>query len=185
MPDYKNGKIYTIRCRDDKSLIYVGSTTQMLSQRWQEHKRNSKNPNKPDYKMRVYDIMREKGLDNFYIELHIECPCENKEQLTKHEGTIIREIGTLNSRIPGRTDKERYDDNHDKCLKYCKEYRENNKDKTKEYRENNKEKIKNRITQPYVCECGSTVQIHAIQRHRRSKKHQKFMETKNSQQDTE
>ena len=38
MPDYKNGKIYTIRCRDDESLVYVGSTTQQISQRWQDHK---------------------------------------------------------------------------------------------------------------------------------------------------
>ena len=31
MPDkYKNGKIYTIRCKKDDTLIYVGSTTQPL-----------------------------------------------------------------------------------------------------------------------------------------------------------
>ena len=27
MPDYQNGRIYTIRCRTDNSLIYVDSTT--------------------------------------------------------------------------------------------------------------------------------------------------------------
>ena len=27
MQDYQNGRIYTIRCRTDNSLIYVGSTT--------------------------------------------------------------------------------------------------------------------------------------------------------------
>ncbi len=39
MPDYKNGNIYTIRCKDDPTLIYVGSTTQQLSQRWHENKK--------------------------------------------------------------------------------------------------------------------------------------------------
>ena len=31
--DYQKGKIYTIRCYDDDSLIYVGSTTQSLAVR--------------------------------------------------------------------------------------------------------------------------------------------------------
>ena len=31
---YNNGKIYTIRCRDDNNLIYVGSTVQPLYKRW-------------------------------------------------------------------------------------------------------------------------------------------------------
>ena len=35
---YKNGKIYTIRCKNDDSLIYVGSTVQPLFKRWFEHK---------------------------------------------------------------------------------------------------------------------------------------------------
>ena len=35
---YKNGKIYTIRYKNDDSLIYVGSTVQPLFKRWFEHK---------------------------------------------------------------------------------------------------------------------------------------------------
>ena len=34
---YKNGKIYTIRYKNDDSLIYVGSTIQPLFKRWFEH----------------------------------------------------------------------------------------------------------------------------------------------------
>jgi hypothetical protein len=30
MPDYKQGKIYTVRCKTDETLIYVGCTTQSL-----------------------------------------------------------------------------------------------------------------------------------------------------------
>ena len=32
--NYKNGKIYTVRCKNDNSLIYVGSTIQPLFKRW-------------------------------------------------------------------------------------------------------------------------------------------------------
>jgi hypothetical protein len=31
--------------------------------------------------------------DNWYIELYEVCPCENREQLCKREGEIIRLIG--------------------------------------------------------------------------------------------
>ena len=51
-------------------------------------------------------------------------PCENKEQLNKREGEIIREIGTVNKQIAGRTYKEYYEDN----------YYEKNKEKIAEQR---------------------------------------------------
>jgi hypothetical protein len=35
---YKNGKIYTIRYKNDDPLIYVGSTVQPLFKRWYQHK---------------------------------------------------------------------------------------------------------------------------------------------------
>ena len=39
MPDYSKGKIYTIRCRTNESLIYVGSTVEKyLSTRLAKHK---------------------------------------------------------------------------------------------------------------------------------------------------
>ena len=40
MPDYTKGKIYTIRCKTDDTLIYVGSTIQPLSVRFGGHKKN-------------------------------------------------------------------------------------------------------------------------------------------------
>ena len=44
--------------------------------------------------------------NDWYIELYENYPCENKEQLNKREGEIIREIGTVNKQIAGRTYKE-------------------------------------------------------------------------------
>ena len=58
--------------------------------------------------------MVELGVENFYIELVVECPVENAEQLRAIEGQYIREMGTLNIRIEGRT-KQRYrEDNKEK-----------------------------------------------------------------------
>ena len=63
MPDYKNGKIYTIRCNSNTDFIYIGSTCQTLSRRWQDHK---KDVNHRDSK--VYEIIRENGgIHNFLL----------------------------------------------------------------------------------------------------------------------
>ena len=44
--------------------------------------------------------------NDWYIEKW-KFPCENKEQLNKREeGEMIREIGTVNKQIAGRTYKE-------------------------------------------------------------------------------
>ncbi len=37
MPDYKQVKTYTIRCKTDDTLIYVGFTTQSLCVRMAKH----------------------------------------------------------------------------------------------------------------------------------------------------
>ena len=128
MPDYQKGKIYTIRCRDDETLIYVGSSIQRLSVRWGGHKRDMlKKPNRP-----LYKNMLDKGVDMFYIELYEEYPCNAKEQLRKREGVVIREIGTLNKVIAGRTKKERESDPEYKQKR--KEYQQ-----TPEYKQKHKE----------------------------------------------
>lgn len=140
MPDYSKGKIYTIRCKNDPSLIYVGSTIQPLSKRWGEHKTTSlRHPN-----YLIYSTINN-DWDNWYIELYEEYPCENKEQLCKKEGEIIRLMGNLNIKIAGRNQKEYQLDNKEKIKEYKKEYQLKNAEKLKEiyqeYYKDNKEKI--------------------------------------------
>ena len=155
--DYNNGKIYCIRnnITDD---IYVGSTTQPLSKRMAKHRQDSRR----EIKMHrpFYLKVNELGIDNFYIELIENYPCESLEQLRKREGHYIRKMGTLNQQIAGRTCKELLEQNKEKVKEYFKEYSkeyrekqrnikewvEQNKEKVKqydkEYREQNKDKIK-------------------------------------------
>ena len=142
---FKNGKIYTIRYRNDENLIYVGSTVQPLYKRFSQHKKDSINTRCEN--MLLYIKMNETDINDWYIELLEDCPCERKEQLTQREGQIIRDIATLNKNIAGRTKKEYREKNKEYYKEYDKEYYHNNKEhileKAKEYRnnDNNKDKI--------------------------------------------
>ena len=106
---YLNSKIYTIRCRSDNSLIYVGSTIESLSRRLSRHKNHCYNENERGYNMLLYKTIRTKEWDDFYIELYENYPCKSKEELNKREGEIIRQIGTMNVKISGNVvDKKEY-----------------------------------------------------------------------------
>jgi hypothetical protein len=92
--------------------------------------------------MLLYQKIRETNIEDWYIELYEEFSCENKEQLNKREGQIIREIGTLNKVIAGRTKVEYREDDRDIINEKKKEYNKIHKDKGKAYREDHKDKIK-------------------------------------------
>jgi hypothetical protein len=80
MPDYLEGNIYTIRCKTDNTLIYVGSTTQSLSMRMAGHRKEIYK-NRKQYTKKLYKTIREMdNLDEWYIELYENCPCNNKEE---------------------------------------------------------------------------------------------------------
>jgi hypothetical protein len=144
MPDYSKGKIYTIRCRNDDTLIYVGSTIQPLSKRWGGHKVDSlRYTNMPLYKTINNDW------DNWYIELYENISCENKEQLHKREGEVIRDIGTLNLCIAGRSGKEWYKENTEKRKMYREKYRQENPDYFKLYHKENADTIQQKKKQYY------------------------------------
>ena len=100
--------------------------------------------------------MKEHGVEHFYIELIEEHPCENGEQLRKREGHYIREIGTLNKKIDGRTKKEYLEENRERIRARVNEYRANRRKET------------------YTCVCGSTCCIIEKSRHERTNKHLTF-----------
>ena len=191
MPDYSKGKIYTIRCRTDETLIYVGSTIQPLSVRLGGHKNKSIDIK---YQNRlIYKTINNKWND-WYIELYEEYPCDNKEQLNKKEGEIIRLIGTLNILVAGRTRPEYREENKEQIIQDKKEYYENNKeiitDKHKIYYEENKEKLLDyakdygktyyeqnkeiilaKQREKITCECGCVIVRNNLLSHKKSQKH--------------
>lgn len=197
MPDYSKGKIYKIE-NDIDDEIYIGSTIQPLSVRWGGHKNDCKRFFNSS--CRLYELMRLYGEEHFKIILVKSVKCENKEELKMYEAKYIREMGTLNIQIPGRTKKEynndnvekfkvyhkqKYIKNKDEILEQRKMYREANKDKLlqqrKMYRETNKDKISNeRKQKKYECDCGSVVRHSDKAIHLRTKKHQNFVNNQNN-----
>ena len=152
MKDYMKGKIYTIRCRNDNSLIYVGSTIETLCKRFSVHRGHSK-LEQFKHKMLYIEVVKT-GWDDWYIELHEYCPSKTLEELLKREGEVTRLIGTLNKNIAGRTMKEYYIDNRTNILNNKSQYYVENKDtineKMKQYYINNREYISNYKSQYYV-----------------------------------
>ena len=163
--DYKNGKIYCIR-NTKTDDIYIGSSCEKyLSKRWVKHKSKAQIHDK-DSNMLLYKKIRELGVENFYIELIENYPCESQDELRAREGHYIRKMATLNKRIETRTEKEwrednreyiqewrkqHYQENKEEIVEKVKKYTEENPDKVKErskdYYERNKEQIKERVNE--------------------------------------
>ena len=57
--------------------------------------------------------------------------CNSKQELSKREGELIREMGTLNDQIQGRTQKEYQQENRHKGREYEKKYRDLHKEEIK------------------------------------------------------
>ena len=127
MPDYSKGKIYKI-LNNIGDEIYVGSTTETLGQKMAKHRHSMKA--KPQYKL--YKHMHELDVGNFYIELIENYPCNDVYELRAREGHVIRQIGTLNKQIAGRTAKQYYEDNFEELSQRYKEYRQNNLEEIRE-----------------------------------------------------
>ena len=165
--DFNKGKIYKIT-NDYNDEIYIGSTCDTLNRRFSCHKRDFKSEqckNRP-----LYKLMNEIGFERFRIELIEEYTCQDKYQLRQREGHFIRDLGTLNKRIEGRT--------HQLSIK---NYKENNKDKIseqgKEYYEKNKDKIRKQQKEKITCECGSIICKGEITKHKKTIKHEELMKT--------
>ena len=134
--------------------------------------------------------------DDWYIELHEDYPCERKEQLAKREGEIIRQIGTLNQIIAGRSIEEwKNEGGREKRQIYHKSYREINKEKlsddkkqyyinTKDervqylnnYRKEHKNEINKQKREEIICNCGCKTSRGHLARHMKTEKYLKMME---------
>ena len=172
MPDYSQGKIYTIRCRNDPTLIYVGSTTQPLAKRFGDHKKQSKQLRNQN--MILYKTVED--WNDWYIELYENCACNSVEELNKKEGEIIRKIGNLNSVIAGRTDKEWRSDNKEYLYEEIKKWKNENPEKMKIYREKDRiREIESGRRDVKPCECGGRFSLKSIREHERTKRHINYL----------
>ena len=126
MVNYQLGKIYTVRSLTSPE-IYVGSTCMILCKRMSRHRSDWK---RGEVLGRNTETV--KDISDWFIELYENYPCNKLEELAQREGVIIREIGTLNKNIAGRTKKQYYIENADKLKEQNKQYYIENADKLKE-----------------------------------------------------
>ena len=202
MPNYQNGKLYTIRSHQTDK-VYVGSTTQTLSVRMAGHRMDFKRYNTGGTKyVTSFELLK---YDDAYIELIELYPCNSKGELDRAEGAYIRQMDCVNKIIAGRTQVEYYQDNKEYIREKKKEYYQNNKEELtlnqKQYYQNNKEKIneyqveyrqnnkdeineyqveyrqnnKEKINKKFSCECGGKYTANGKIQHLRAKKHQKYL----------
>ena len=100
MVNYKNGKIYKLKC-NITNKVYIGSTAErLLCQRLRYHVKSYNryilNMNKSHYTT-SYDIL-ENG--NYTITLLEKCPCESKDELHARERYHIERNECVNKMIP-------------------------------------------------------------------------------------
>jgi len=143
MPNYENGKVYCIRSHATDGC-YIGSTIQPLSKRFHAHKRDYNKWLKDNLRYTTSYKILEHGIDDCYIELIENVSCNDKKELERREGEIMRITDNcVNRNIMGRTKKEYREDNKEKLKEQSKKWSDDNKEKLKEkskkWYEDNKE----------------------------------------------
>jgi len=176
MPDYSKGIIYTIRSKDS---IYVGSTVNFTSRK-NQHKCNIYNKNNKKYNFKIYKTIRENNYE-WDMQPYSQFSCNSKiEQRVEEERIrqLLKAELNMISCGTGLTKKEYAKST--KIINYKKEWYSENKnycsEKNKKYREQHKDELQKHYNEQIKCECGCFSKRSNLARHKRSKKHLKFME---------
>jgi hypothetical protein len=131
---YDSGKIYKLQCFDGH--YYIGSTTQPLNYRFNNHKQSAKTGTS-----RVYTYINGIGWDEVQIELIEDYPCDTKSELNEREEYYISQSKSdelcLNINSALLTEEKRKEN----MKKYYEEHKEEIIESHREYIEENKEKV--------------------------------------------
>ncbi len=197
MNKYQNGKIYKL-VNTEGTLTYIGSTTQTLAKRKENH--HSAYKRWKNGKCRFVSSFKifDNDEDGCQIVLLEAVPCESKIELEKLERFYIETMDCVNKVRPTRTKKEYFEENKDKIQKQIKQYKIDNmdkikqqnkqykidnKDKIQQYSIDNKDKVKLKALKVCICECGKPfTHINKI-RHMKTQRHQNYINSAKTQQD--
>ena len=105
--DFNKTIMYKIQHKENKNLIYVGSTDDLI-ERIKSHKKAYYNQNSQQYNYKVYRMIRENGGFNMFLFNKIECfSCKDKCEARKRETELMTELkSTMNSIRAYSGDKE-------------------------------------------------------------------------------
>ena len=137
--------------------VYVGSTTQKLTMRMYEHRHKSKSKWAPFHK-----YINDEGLHNFEIVLVEPCPCRCRAELNMREEHWRCKLGPTHNVYRAYRTK-------------VQETEARRKDQKKHYHE-----TVDKINKKVRCECGTTISKQNIAQHRKSKKHERLMGAKST-----
>jgi hypothetical protein len=134
------GRVYSIKC-DVSDFEYIGSTKQQLSARMSCHRRHAK-----WNKGKLYQYMREVGIEHFRIVPVAEVECETKAELRRAEDKAICERNTikqgLNTYRAILTEGRRVKENKERCKKHYEENKEHYREYGLMYKAENADLIK-------------------------------------------
>jgi len=124
MSKYQNSIIYKIYDNTNGN-VYYGSTYNLLRVRMQGHIK--------DYKCRRKCASKQIILNGNYSYSMVEpYPCNSKQELHARERYWIENFDCINKVVPGRTNKEYYQDTRAQRKEYEVDYYVKNKEKIKE-----------------------------------------------------
>ncbi len=140
--DFSKGLIYSIVCKTDETLIYIGSTTN-YTKRKNQHKKICRNENNKGHNLQVYVMIRANGgWDNFEMKPVKEFPCDNVIQLTIEEERLRKELqANLNTRrafVSEEEAKELRQKYRDENKAEIQKYYQDHKTEAKKYRQEHK-----------------------------------------------
>jgi hypothetical protein len=138
-----------------------------------------------------------KELTIFEIELLKKFPCESKEELLAEEGKFIKEKGTLNGQVAGRTKEQYKEDNKEYIAEKNQEWYEKNKEReqekhreynrqhkehlgelNKQYYQDKKDIIRAKAKEKIICGCGMEMNREHLSKHKKRQIHIELMSKK-------
>ena len=192
--NYDNTHFYKIVCKDiNIKNLYVGHTTDFISRK-SNHKHSCNTLMDRLHNKPLYCFIREKGgWDNWDMVLIKTHKCENGLEARKIEREYIEEYeADLNRNKAFESEEEKLmrrkrwrNDNKDSVAESTKQSTQRLKqqfpERYKEYARRNYEKNKDEILkkqqQKVECDCGSVVCKGDISTHKKTKKHQQYVQS--------
>jgi len=170
------GLVYKIT-NSDESIVYIGSTTRTLKNRWGTHKNHYQRwIGGENRSCSIYPYFRDNGIENFDIHLISEYEIEERSQLLELEQRLIDSTACINQIKAFRSVEEKaeyqrqyHEQNIGTISAYQQQYRETNKDRVRD-------QIKSLASQRTDCACGLTYTRYHKARHETTKRHQRLME---------
>lgn len=109
--DYSKALIYSIVCKTDETLLYIGSTTNFKIRK-NSHKKCCNVSEKTEHNTALYKMIRANGgWDAFEIKPIKEFPCETSIQLVIEEERVRQEMNAnLNTLRAYRSREDRLND---------------------------------------------------------------------------